>query len=40
MKIIAFYDKINLANDRFGGIVFDQDGILVIEVKSFQQINC
>jgi superfamily I DNA/RNA helicase len=36
-QIIAFYDKINLANDRFGGadIVFDQDGILVIEVKSF-----
>jgi glutathione synthase/RimK-type ligase-like ATP-grasp enzyme len=34
---------INLANDRFGNggvdIVFDQDGILVIEVKSFQ-INC
>jgi hypothetical protein len=42
-QIIAFYDKINLANDRFGNvvdIVFDQDGILVIEVKSFQQINC
>jgi hypothetical protein len=38
-QIIAFYDKINLANDRFGNggadIVFDQDGILVIEVKSF-----
>jgi superfamily I DNA/RNA helicase len=43
-QIIAFYDKINLANDRFGNggadIVFDQDGILVIEVKSFHQINC
>jgi hypothetical protein len=38
-QIIAFYDKINLANDRFGNggadIVFDQNGILVIEVKSF-----
>lgn len=38
--IIAFYDKINKCNERFGAqgadIKFDENGILVIEVKSFQ----
>lgn len=38
--IIAFYDKINSCNDKFGqlgaDIVLDEGGILIIEVKSFQ----
>ena len=37
--IIAFYDKINKCNEKFGysgaDIMFDEEGILVIEVKSF-----
>lgn len=37
--IIAFYDKINKCNEKFGysgaDIIFDEEGILVIEVKSF-----
>ena len=38
--IIAFYDKINKCNERLGtqgaDILLDENGILVIEVKSFQ----
>lgn len=38
--IIAFYDKINQCNELYGvrgaDIVFDETGILVIEVRSFQ----
>jgi hypothetical protein len=38
-QIISFYDKINTANDKFGNggadIVFDENGILIVEVKSF-----
>ena len=37
--IIAFYDKINKCNENFGysgaDIMFDEEGILIIEVKSF-----
>lgn len=37
---VAFYDKINSANEKYGAlgadICFDENGILVIEVKSFQ----
>jgi hypothetical protein len=37
--ILAFYDKINDCNEKFGfagaDIVFDENGILIIEVKSF-----
>lgn len=37
--ILAFYDKINDCNEKFGyagaDIVFDEAGILIIEVKSF-----
>ena len=36
---IAFYDKINKCNEKFGylgaDVMFDEEGILVIEVKSF-----
>jgi len=39
-SIMAFYDKINSCNEKFGrlgaDIVFDENGILVLEVKSFQ----
>src|ERR1035437_8169611 len=38
--IIAFYDKINKCNEKFGSvgtdICFDENGILVLEIKSFQ----
>jgi hypothetical protein len=38
-NILAFYDKINDCNEKFGyagaDIVFDEAGILIIEVKSF-----
>lgn len=38
--IMAFYDKINKANEKFGSlgadIEFDENGILIIEVRSFQ----
>ena len=38
--IIAFYDKINACNDKYGYLgsdtVFEDNGILIIEVKSFQ----
>ena len=38
--IIAFYDKVNSCNEKFGFLgadtVFEENGILVIEVKSFQ----
>lgn len=38
-NIMAFYEKINKCNDKFGAlgcdVVFDENGILVIEVKSF-----
>jgi hypothetical protein len=38
--IIAFYDKINACNEKFGYLgsdtVFEENGILIIEVKSFQ----
>lgn len=37
--ILAFYDKINNCNEKFGyagaDIVFDENGVLIIEVKSF-----
>lgn len=37
--IVAFYDKINTCNDKYGwlgaDIVFEDNGILIIEVKSF-----
>ena len=36
---IAFYDKINKCNEKFGylgaDVMFDEEGILIIEVKSF-----
>lgn len=39
-SIMAFYDKINSCNEKYGrlgtDIVFDENGILVLEVKSFQ----
>lgn len=39
-SIIAFYDKINNCNDKYGtqgaDTVFEENGILIIEVKSFQ----
>jgi hypothetical protein len=38
--IVAFYDKINACNEKYGWlgahIVFEDNGILIIEVKSFQ----
>jgi len=38
--IIAFYDKINACNEKYGYLgsdtVFEENGILIIEVKSFQ----
>lgn len=38
--IVAFYDRIDKCNEKYGylgaDIVFDENGILVIEVKSFQ----
>jgi len=38
--IIAFYDKINTCNEKYGFLgadtVFEDNGILIIEVKSFQ----
>lgn len=38
--IIAFYDKINACNDKYGFLgsdtVYEENGILIIEVKSFQ----
>jgi hypothetical protein len=38
--IIAFYDKINTCNEKYGwlgaDIVFEDNGVLIIEVKSFQ----
>ena len=38
--VIAFYDKINACNDKYGYLgsdtVFEDNGILIIEVKSFQ----
>lgn len=38
--IVAFYDKIDKCNEKYGNlgadIVFDENGILIIEVKSFQ----
>jgi len=38
--IIAFYDKINKCNEKFGNlgadIAFDENGILILEIKSFQ----
>jgi hypothetical protein len=38
--IIAFYDRIDKCNEKFGNlgadICFDENGILIIEVKSFQ----
>jgi len=38
--ILAFYDKINACNERYGFLgadtVFEENGILIIEVKSFQ----
>jgi hypothetical protein len=38
--VIAFYDKINACNDKFGFLgadtIFEENGILIIEVKSFQ----
>lgn len=39
-SILAFYDKINTCNEKFGrlgaDIILDDNGILVLEVKSFQ----
>jgi ankyrin repeat protein len=39
-SIIAFYDKINACNEKYGYLgsdtVFEDNGILIIEVKSFQ----
>lgn len=39
-NILKFYESINKCNERFGAagadIVFDENGILIIEVKSFQ----
>ena len=39
-SIMAFYDKINSCNEKYGrlgaDIVFDENGILILEVKSFQ----
>lgn len=38
--VLAFYDKINNCNDKYGALgadtVFEENGILIIEVKSFQ----
>ena len=38
--ILAFYDKINTCNERYGFLgadtVYEENGILIIEVKSFQ----
>ena len=38
--VMAFYDKINKCNDKFGTLgadsVYEDNGILIIEVKSFQ----
>jgi hypothetical protein len=38
--MVAFYDKINNCNEKYGqqgaDIVFDESGILILEVKSFQ----
>lgn len=38
--MIAFYDKINSCNDKFGllgaDVVYEENGILIIEVRSFQ----
>lgn len=38
--IVAFYDRIDKCNEKYGylgaDIVFDENGILIIEVKSFQ----
>ena len=38
--IIAFYDKINACNDKYGFLgsdtIYEENGILIIEVKSFQ----
>lgn len=38
-SIIAFYEKINKCNERYGtlgaDVIFDESGILIIEVKSF-----
>ncbi len=39
-NILAFYEKINTCNEKYGklgaDVVFDDNGILVLEVKSFQ----
>ncbi len=38
--ILAFYDKLNSCNDKYGflgnDVVYEENGILIIEVKSFQ----
>lgn len=38
--VLAFYDKINNCNDKYGALgadtVYEENGILIIEVKSFQ----
>ncbi len=38
--ILAFYDKLNTCNDKYGflgnDVVYEENGILIIEVKSFQ----